>query len=269
MLLSVIMGVYNEKKNWLEGAIKSILGQSFKDFEFIIILDNPKNKELENIILDFEKLDNRIIFIKNKKNIGLVNTLNKGIKISKGKYIVRMDADDISLGERFEKQLEVFKRDENLAMLGTRILKIDENDNLIKYKDKRPCSTSMIKEYAKYGNPIAHPTLMIKKSVLVEIGGYIDVPAAEDYYLVIRLLKLNYKIKNISDELLLYRIRKNSISRSNKNLQVKSHSFIKDKYIKNIEYSINEYKYKETFFYRYKNKLEYIIFYKIKNYIKN
>ena len=115
--ISVIMSVYKESPQILEQAIESILNQTFRTFEFIIILDNPSNFEAEKIIRKFSNQDNRIIYVKNEMNMGLSKSLNKAILISKYEYIARMDADDISLPTRLEDQLLYMKKN-NLDLVG-------------------------------------------------------------------------------------------------------------------------------------------------------
>ena len=104
-IISVIMSVYNEPLDWVQESIDSILQQTFGNFEFIIINDNPNNKELFDFLITNKIKDNRIIIINNDENIGLTKSLNKGLERAKGEYIARMDADDISLPERLEKQI--------------------------------------------------------------------------------------------------------------------------------------------------------------------
>ena len=102
--ISVILSAYNEEERWFRKAVESILNQSFKEFELILILDNPNNELLDKIIKEYKEKDSRIIYIKNEKNLGLVESLNRGIKASSGLYIARMDADDIAKPTRIEKQ---------------------------------------------------------------------------------------------------------------------------------------------------------------------
>ena len=111
--LSIIMPVYNEKVEWIKESIESIIYQTFTEFEFIIILDNPENKEAEKLLENYSKKDKRIRILKNKKNIGLVKTLNIGLDVANGEFIARMDADDIALPERFEKQMNFLIRNKN------------------------------------------------------------------------------------------------------------------------------------------------------------
>ena len=112
-LITVLMPVYNGEK-YLQQAIESILKQTFTDFEFLIINDGSTDNS-ENIILSYD--DSRIRYIKNEENLRLIRTLNKGIELAKGKYIARMDCDDISLPYRFEKQLKEFQNNPHLDMV--------------------------------------------------------------------------------------------------------------------------------------------------------
>ena len=117
--ISVLMSVYHEPIDWLALSVDSILNQSFSDFEFIIIVDDPNNQEAINYIRQKEEEDNRIVLLINEENVGLTKSLNKGLKIAKGNYIARMDADDISYPERFEKQFTFMESHPSVILLGT------------------------------------------------------------------------------------------------------------------------------------------------------
>ena len=211
-LVSIIMSVYNEEENWLKKAIESILNQTYKNIEFIIILDNPDNTKLEKIILDYLRIDNRIIFFKNKRNMGLVYSLNRGIQQSQGKYIARMDADDISELDRIEIQKN-FLENKNLDFVGSNIINfIDDN---VEQKSNYPITEEQIYKFLKKANPLAHPTWFLKKSVFNEVGLYRNIFANEDYDFILRCSTKKIKIENIEKPLLKYRISPNSISRSN------------------------------------------------------
>lgn len=116
-LIYVVMSCYNREKYVVE-AIESILNQTYTNFEFIIIDDCSTDNTFE-IVKEYAKKDNRILALKNDKNYCYVHSLNKGIEIAKGKYIARMDDDDISLPERFEKQVEFLEKNEDIIALGT------------------------------------------------------------------------------------------------------------------------------------------------------
>ena len=129
--ISVIMSIYSEKEEWIKESIDSILSQTFRDFEFIIINDNPKRKENENLLLEYSQKDNRIIVITNKENIGLTKSLNKGLSIAKGKYIARMDADDISFPTRFQKQIDFLDKNTEYVLCGANISYFGSEEKII------------------------------------------------------------------------------------------------------------------------------------------
>jgi glycosyltransferase involved in cell wall biosynthesis len=109
-LVSVLMSTYKEPVVWVEKAVNSILNQTYKNIEFVVIIDDPTNYEVIAFIESVCQKDNRVKLIKNEKNIGLVASLNKGLKFCDGKYIARMDADDISMLDRIEKQIIAIQR---------------------------------------------------------------------------------------------------------------------------------------------------------------
>ena len=123
--ISVLMPAYNAEK-YIGEAIESILNQTYKDFEFIIINDGSIDRT-EDIILSYD--DPRIIYLKNKENSGIVASLNNGLKQAKGQYVARMDADDISLPTRFEKQLQYMESNQHIFVLGTSLILFGENSN--------------------------------------------------------------------------------------------------------------------------------------------
>lgn len=129
--ISVIMSVYNDEK-YIAKAIDSILTQSFSNFE-LIICDDYSTDRSSNIIEKYVKQDNRIVFFKNEKNLGLATSLNRCIERAKGKYIARMDSDDISLPNRFEVEYNYLEDNSDIVVVGCKCQCIDENDEI--YKD--------------------------------------------------------------------------------------------------------------------------------------
>jgi len=124
--ISVVMTTYREPEEYLRKSIESILNQTFEDFEFIIVLDDPNNERNEKLIEEYAKKDNRIVFLKNERNLGRGASRNRAIDIAKGKYIAIIDADDIALPERLEKQFNFLEENEDVDLLFTWAYWIDE-----------------------------------------------------------------------------------------------------------------------------------------------
>ena len=126
-LISVIMSTYREDEQFLRKAIESILIQTYTEFEFLIVADDPKNNELIEILREYEKKDARIHIYINKKNMGLANSLNALLKVAQGEFIARMDADDISMPDRLENQI-VYMRQHQADVISCDVDVIDENE---------------------------------------------------------------------------------------------------------------------------------------------
>ena len=213
-MISIIMSTYKEEENLLRESIESILNQTFKDFEFIIILDYPDNNLHKKIIEEYSKIDNRIRFFVNENNLGLTGSLNRGLSLAKGEYIGRMDADDISLPYRLERQLEYIKKNQ-YDLIGGITQMIDEDGNSIYSIQKVPTDFNKIKKALRYGQCIAHPTWLGKKEVFDCLNGYRNIPLCEDFDFTLRAVLNGFKISNLNETVLKYRMTKNSISRNN------------------------------------------------------
>ncbi|MBX4270559.1 glycosyltransferase [Clostridium estertheticum] len=231
--VSIIMSVYNEKEMWLSQSIESILKQTYKNFEFIIILDNPSNICLKNMIIRYQNNDNRIVFIENHENIGLTKSLNKGLCVCKGEFIARMDADDISLVNRLERQIKYLRENGNIDFIGTNTIIIDEQDNEIKRIKYIPNKSKYINKLLRFYNPMNHPTWMFKRELLKDLKEYRDIPFAEDYDFVCRAVTYGYKVANLNENLLKYRIRNNSICFENELCQIEITKYISSIYKSN------------------------------------
>lgn len=159
-IVSVIMPAYNGEKH-IKEAIESVLNQSFGDFEFIIINDGSEDKT-EEIIEEFKQKDPRIIHKKNEKNMRVSYSLNKAIDLANGKYIARMDADDICEAERFEKQFEYMEQNPNCGAVGTNYISLNE-DTKEEIKIVKPENDHEIKLCGLYDRMFCHPTVMMRK----------------------------------------------------------------------------------------------------------
>lgn len=213
--VSVVMSVYKEPLNWIQESIDSILQQTFTDFEFIIINDNPGREELLAFLESNRVKDERIIIINNEKNIGLTRSLNKGIAISQGEYVARMDADDISVPERFEKQVKLLNSHKNVGVCGSHIHYFGASDYICKYPESDKDMYWFLK------SNMAHPAVMIRKSIFN--GTYYNTKfvVSQDYALWVRLYEEGVAMYNIQDVLLFYRKSSEQISSKSNSIQKK------------------------------------------------
>ena len=211
------MSIFNEKEDWLIKSISSIINQSFKNFEFIIINDNP-NRELNDHILNkFRLKDSRIIIVNNNENIGLTKSLNIGFKKAKGKYIARMDADDISLPERLTRQFYFMETNKKVVACGSFIRvfgKINKTDKSL------PTNYNQFKNILLIKNPLPHPTAFIRNEIIQKnkIKYAENYKYSQDYGLWAELSSYGF-LTNIPEVLLHYRVADNQISIKNKKEQ--------------------------------------------------
>ena len=210
--ISVIMGVYNiTDKNVLSKSINSILNQTFTDFEFIICDDGSNDNTLE-VVKEVCNNDKRVIFLKNEKNMGLAYVLNKCLKHSNGEYIARMDADDESTLDRFEKQVKFLDENPNYGVVTSNA---DVFDGDVIWKEFI-YSEEITKEDFLFNNPIVHGAVMVRKSAYDKVNGYRDIPMTyrvEDYDLFMRMFAEGIKIKTIQEKLFKFREDRNSLKR--------------------------------------------------------
>lgn len=204
-LISVIMAIYNEPLEQLQQAIKSILDQTLDDFEFIIILDNPKEHNLKQLIYDYQKKDKRIVFLENKKNIWLAWSLNKWIKIAKWKYIARMDWDDISMTNRLEKQYHYMINHPDVDLLFSWTNHIDQDWKFKKTFTPSRDKVIHIKKWFFRSFLLVHPTLFCKKDILERNAYDNKFMRSQDFELWLRLI-WKYKFDIVEDILLDYRV---------------------------------------------------------------
>lgn len=214
-LLSVILPVYNSE-NFIKETISSILEQSFKDFELIII-DDCSSDQSPEIIKSFN--DQRINYFQNETNLKLIKTLNRGVELAKGKYIARMDSDDICLPNRFECQVEYLENHPEIGMAGCLPIIIDENGHII-HKSRHFIATSHMacKFACFFENQFVHSSVIFRSEVIKDFK-YSEVPYSlhmEDRELWCRMFLADIKMANMSKYLLKYRIHSGSICDSNK-----------------------------------------------------
>jgi glycosyltransferase involved in cell wall biosynthesis len=209
-LVSVLLPVYNGAEYLVE-AINSILAQTFQDFELIVINDGSTDASSE-IVRSFH--DKRIAFYQ-QQNQGLAATLNRGIEISRGKYIARQDQDDISMPERLAEQVKFLELHPDCGMVGT-WAEIWVGEEKTKRTHQHPCDNLALQYELLFNNPFVHSSVMLRRSALDRVGGYStdrNRQPPEDYELWSRIARC-YEVRNISKTLLVYREVPHSMSRS-------------------------------------------------------
>lgn len=207
--ISVLLPVYNGEQ-FLGEAIDSILNQTFRDFELLVLLEYGSNAASRDII-ENKKADERIRVIENKeRKLGLAESLNLGMKVAKGQYIARMDADDISLPKRFEKQVKYLDNHPDIVMCGTAMKGLYDDG----HTDDRGYFTDAgsIRFECMLGNPFGHPTVMWRREAfLQEKLFYRNTPYSEDFELWKRVVE-RFDCANLKECLLIYRLHGESAS---------------------------------------------------------
>lgn len=210
--ISILMPFYNAAP-YLEEAVKSILDQTFSNFEFIIINDGSTDGS-EKIIQAFS--DSRIKYIANPENRGLVFSLNKGLDAAEGTLIARMDGDDISMPDRLERQFEYLRMHPDADLVASQVQLINEKGQPTGFwkEDRENNSPELIKEFLSVNNCIAHPTILAKAEMMQKLR-YREVQGqAEDYDLWLRWVSTGKTIHKVDKILLQHRILPNSFTRS-------------------------------------------------------
>ncbi len=175
------MSVYNGEE-FLKDSILSVLNQSYKDFEFVIV-DDCSSDGTSVILNDFQKTDSRIKVIKNNQNLGLTKSLNKAIRESSGEYLARLDAGDLSVEERLEKQVNFLDNNKDVGLVGSFVCIINTKGEIVK-EVKYPIDNEALKKVLIRYNPFVHSSVMFRREVGARVGFYDEAfPYAQDYSL--------------------------------------------------------------------------------------
>lgn len=212
---SVLMSIYRkENPSYFDKALESILNQTVKPSEIILVEDGPLTAELYKIETKYKNIwPDSLKIIKNPKSEGLGLALRKGTKYVKTSWIARMDTDDICVKNRFELQLKEIKNNPDYAIIGGQIDEFENStENIVGFRKVPTCENKIV-SYAKYRNPLNHVTVMINKDKLNEVGGYESCYKMEDYNLWIKFIKRKLKIKNIDAVLVHVRTNKSMFKR--------------------------------------------------------
>lgn len=217
-LVSVVMPAYNAEK-YISIAIESILEQTYRNFEFIII-DDCSNDKTFDIIQSFKVKDKRIILIRNNKNIGVTKSLNKALEEARGKYIVRMDADDWSYPERLDTQIKLMEDQPEVVVSGSYI-EVCDSKLKTKYIRKYHLDDVSIRKHLFRYSPFAHPATIWKAAILKKERYDERINVCQDYELYFRIGKIG-KFMNLDKLLLKLRMHERSISTTLSDIQSKN-----------------------------------------------
>jgi len=233
--VSVITPAYNTER-YIGDAIESILQQTFADFEYIIIDDCSKDTTWE-IIQNYAKKDSRIIALRNEKNLGIAGNRNRGLRESRGKYVVWQDADDISLPQRIEHQYQFMEAHPEVGIVGGYLQFFNEygNTTVRKYK---PDDASLRKKIFRY-SPVGQPGAMVRKKSLDEVGEFdLRYPPAEDLDMSFRIGS-KYALANLEEIVVRYRENANSATFTKLKIIERNTIIIRRKYAKGYGYTMN------------------------------
>ena len=243
MKYSVLMPLYiKDNPNYFEIAIDSMLNQTAFPDEILIVCDGPITSELEKIIIKKQKQFPKVIKVKKfNTNRGLGLTLADGVNLCKNEIIVRMDADDYSIKDRCELQLEFMKKNPHIDVVGCNVYEFSENiDNIVSTVTLPEISDDIVK-FAKRRCPIRHPALMYKKSKVIEAGNYKDYIHAQDYNLIVHMILNGSKIYNIQKYLLYMRVNSDFYKRRGGLKQAKIVLRLKKEFYKIGFYSLKDF----------------------------
>lgn len=209
-LVSVIMPAYNSEKH-IEQSVNSILEQTYKNIELIVV-DDGSSDCTRKTVNKLKKSDSRIHLLRNDNNMGISVSLNRAIEYSKGKYIARLDSDDISLPERISQQVNILEKRKNVSICGTWAIAIDEMGNKL-FRMHSPTGLILKHNYWK-PSPFISSSVLMRKSVIKKYSFRNKFDSAEDYDAWVRILK-KYNGFNIKKELTLYRMNPYGVSKKN------------------------------------------------------
>lgn len=213
-MFSVLLSLYiKEQPSFLKQSLDSLLSQTLQPAEIVLVKDGPLTPELDAVVSDFTKRCASLKVVALPENRGLGRALNEGLKYCSCDLVARMDTDDIAKPDRFEKQVEVFRRNPNIDVCSAWIDEFVDNQYQVIATRKLPERHDEIKVYAQSRCPVNHPVVMFKKKAVLAAGGYQHFPLFEDYFLWMRMLKNGAIFYNIQESLLYFRSSPNMFKR--------------------------------------------------------
>lgn len=210
---SVLMSLYSkERPEYLGLALNGVFDQTLLPSEMIIVADGVLTPSLYGVIEEYSYRLN-IKLIQLKENVGLGKALSEGLKHCSYNLIARVDSDDICYRNRFEKQIDFLLANPHISVVGSYLSEFNKVPRDCDRVKKVPLEPVEVIAYSKNRNPLNHPSVMYKKNDILQVGAYKHMPYFEDYYLWLRLIKMNYKIANIPEPLVYFRIGSDMIGR--------------------------------------------------------
>lgn len=204
--VTVVMAVHDGAiPDYLDRAIASVREQRLNDFELVIVLDGPVNARLRDVINMHQAADERIVLVQCERNGGPAVARNTGMAIAKGRYLAVMDADDVALTERLRSQAEFLDQNPQISVVGSACYIIDGRGRRVGTRHL-PLDPDALARYALVFCPLNNPTVMAKTDVIRHFGYEPGFRCGEDHRLWLRLLKAGFRIANIDEPLLEYRV---------------------------------------------------------------
>ena len=244
---SVLMSVYAKVRPAdLDASIKSMVSQTVPPEQFILVYDGPVGEDLKLVVTKYEnRYPDLFTIVSLEKNMGLACALNAGIAVARNELVARMDSDDVSLPERCEKQLNAFRQDSELSLLGTGTLDFTETPSDAKPSVcPYPTDFETIKKKMRRMDPFAHPSMMYKKSAIEACGCYApELRRRQDYDLFSKMVNSGYKAGNLKEALLYYRIDKDNFVRLKNRESSESRLLVQKRLYKRGECGLFDYLY--------------------------
>lgn len=206
----------------LAAALESILNQTMPPDEIVLVEDGPLGTELDQVITGARRqFEGRFLVVSTGSNQGIVVALNTGIRLCTGEFIFRMDADDISLPDRIERQLAVMDANPDLGVLGSGMIEFSDDPTMPDRRKDGPRSHEAIRSRLPYRNPMNHPTVCIRRNAIPR-EGYPKLPYVEDYFLWAKMMHLGVKFQNLAEPVLRYRFNDHTLVRRSGWVNLKS-----------------------------------------------
>lgn len=211
---SILMSVYvNDNPTFLNLSLNSIFSQTLEPTEVVLVKDGPLTLELNTIIKEYEEKYAQLKIVSLSVNMGLGLALNAGLKHCNYEIIARIDADDICYPNRFEKQMAFMLDHPEISVLGSSVQEFNKTPGDLNQFRELPTGSIELSKFSKFRNPINHPSVVFRKSHVLDVGSYQSMLLFEDYYLWIRMQLKGYQIANLNEPLLHFRIGNDMVGR--------------------------------------------------------